>query len=157
HRGDQLSYPAQGRLDAVVASKAVRQGAGADAVVAVPRGPARRHRAQGADRAAPDDRRRRRRAGGARHRAATVSKLQNRLVSQLPTTAEAHALLDAVRRQGVMDVVRGTAFVSVVLLAWVSLHPFTDLSNVLLVDLTNGNETLTYLLFGAFAVLMLGL
>jgi O-antigen ligase len=78
-------------------------------------------------------------------------------VSQFPTTTEAHALLDAVRRQGVMDVARGAVFVSVVLLAWVSLHPFTDLSNVLLVDLTNGNETLTYLLFGAFAVLMLGL
>ena len=78
-------------------------------------------------------------------------------MSQLPTTAEAHALLDAVRRQGVMDVVRGATFAGVVLLAWVSLHPFTDLSNVLLVDLTNGNETLTYLLFAAFAVLMLGL
>ena len=78
-------------------------------------------------------------------------------MSRFPTTTEAHALLDAVRRQGVMDVVRGAAFVSVVLLAWVSLHPFTDLSNVLLVDLTNGNETLTYLLFGAFAALMLGL
>ena len=78
-------------------------------------------------------------------------------MSQVPTTAEAHALLDAVRRQDVMDVVRGATFIGVLLLAWVSLHPFTDLSNVLLVDLTNGNEALTYLLFGACAALMLWL
>jgi O-antigen ligase len=78
-------------------------------------------------------------------------------VSRLPATTEAHALFDAVRRQAVMDVVRGATFVSVLLLAWISLHPFTDLSNVLLVDLTNGNEALTYLLFGAFAALMLWL
>jgi O-antigen ligase len=78
-------------------------------------------------------------------------------VSQLSATSEAHVLIDAVRRQRVMDIVRGAVFVAALLLAWVSLHPFTDLSNVLLEDLTNGNETMTYAAFGGLAVLMLWL
>jgi len=78
-------------------------------------------------------------------------------VSQLSATTEAHALLDVFRRQRVMDVVRGATFVGALLLAWVSLHPFTDLSNVLLEDLTNGNETMTYAAFGGLALLMLWL
>ena len=53
-----------------------------------------------------------------------------------------------------MNVVRGATFVCALLLAWISLHPFTDLSNVLLSELTNGNETLTYAAFGVLALLM---
>src|SRR5580698_10159664 len=56
-----------------------------------------------------------------------------------------------------MDLVRGGAFVAALLLVWVSLHPFTDLGNVLLVDLTNGNETYTYAAFGCLAILTMSL
>jgi len=52
-----------------------------------------------------------------------------------------------------MDVVRGATFVAALLLAWVSLHPFADLSNALIADLTNGNEASTYLAFGGLAAL----
>jgi O-antigen ligase len=76
-------------------------------------------------------------------------------LSQLFTTAEAHAVLWGLRRQQVMDVVRGATFVGALLLAWISLGPFVDLGDVRLSDLTNGNETLTYAAFGCLAVLML--
>lgn len=76
-------------------------------------------------------------------------------MSQRPGAAEAHVLLDALRRQRVMDAVRAAAFVGAFLLAWVSLHPFTDLSNVLIADITNGNEALTYAAFAGLAMLML--
>lgn len=56
-----------------------------------------------------------------------------------------------------MDVVRGTAFIGTLLLAWISLRPFVDLGNQQLKDTTTGNETLTYLVFGGLAVLMVAL
>ena len=56
-----------------------------------------------------------------------------------------------------MDLVRGATFVAALLLVWISLHPFTDLGNVLLSDLTNGNETYTYAAFGCLAALMMAL
>jgi len=71
--------------------------------------------------------------------------------------SEARAILFGLRRQQVMDVVRGATFVAALLLVWISLHPFTDLGNVLLSDLTNGNETYTYAAFGCLAVLMVAL
>jgi len=61
------------------------------------------------------------------------------------------------RRQQVMDVVRGTTFIGTLLLAWISLRPFVDLGNQQLKDTTTGNETMTYLVFGGLAVLTLGL
>ena len=69
----------------------------------------------------------------------------------------ADAILDGLRRQQVMELARGATFVAALLLAWVSLHPFADLSDVLLADLTTGNETLTYAAFGGLAVLVMGL
>jgi O-antigen ligase len=78
-------------------------------------------------------------------------------LSQTSITTQAGAVLDGLRRQPVMDLVRGGVFVGALLLAWVSLHPFADLSNVLLVEVTNGNETLTYAAFGALALLITGL
>jgi O-antigen ligase len=78
-------------------------------------------------------------------------------LSQLFTTAEAHAVLRGLRRQQVMDVVRGATFVGALLLAWITLGPFVDLGDVRLSELTNGNETLTYAAFGCLAVLMLAL
>ncbi len=56
-----------------------------------------------------------------------------------------------------MDVVRGAAFIGALLLAWISLRPFADLGNQQLKDTTTGNETLTYLVFGGMAVLMIAL
>ena len=53
-----------------------------------------------------------------------------------------------------MDIVRATAFVGALLLAWVSMRPFIDLGNQDLKDLSTGNETLTYLAFGGVAALM---
>jgi O-antigen ligase len=78
-------------------------------------------------------------------------------VSQFVTTSEVRAVVWGVRRAQVMDIVRGATFIGALLLAWVSLHPFADLGDQQLADLSTGNETLTYLAFGAFAVLSLAL
>jgi O-antigen ligase len=78
-------------------------------------------------------------------------------VSQFVTTSDVHAVVWGVRRAQVMDLVRGATFIGALLLAWVSLHPFADLGDQQLADLSTGNETLTYLAFGAFAVLSLAL
>jgi O-antigen ligase len=76
-------------------------------------------------------------------------------VSQAITTSEARAVVGQLWRPQVMDVVRGATFIGVLLLAWISLRPFIDLSDSS--DLTTGNEVLTYVAFGCFAVLMVGL
>ena len=76
-------------------------------------------------------------------------------MSQAFTTSEARAVAGQLWRPQVMDVVRGATFISVLLLAWISLRPFIDLSDSS--DLTTGNEALTYVAFGCFAVLMVGL
>jgi O-antigen ligase len=76
-------------------------------------------------------------------------------VSQAITTSEARAVAGQLWRPQVMDVVRGATFIGVLLLAWISLRPFVDLSDSS--DLTTGNEALTYVAFGCFAVLMVGL
>jgi O-antigen ligase len=78
-------------------------------------------------------------------------------LSQLVTTSEVHAVIGGLRRQQVMDAVRGTAFIGALLLAWISLRPFIDLGNQQLRDITTGNETLTYLAFGGMAVLTVAL
>jgi O-antigen ligase len=69
--------------------------------------------------------------------------------------SHARGLMGELRRQQVMDVVRAAAFIGALLLAWVSLRPFADLGNQELKDATSGNETLTYFVFGGFAVFML--
>jgi O-antigen ligase len=61
------------------------------------------------------------------------------------------------RRQQVMDIVRGATFIGALLLAWVTLKPFADLSDMQLSDVTTGNETLTYAAFGCAALLALAL
>jgi O-antigen ligase len=78
-------------------------------------------------------------------------------LSQLAATSEVRAFVGELRRQQVMDVVRGATFIGTLLLAWVSLRPFVDLGNTELNDPTTGNETLTYLVFGGVAVLTIGL
>jgi O-antigen ligase len=48
---------------------------------------------------------------------------------------------------------RSILFVAVLVLAWVSLHPFGDLAAADALDLTSGNETATYALFALFAAI----
>jgi O-antigen ligase len=74
-------------------------------------------------------------------------------LSRIATTSELHAIAGGLWRWQVMDVVRGATFIGALLLAWISLRPFTDLGNQQLKDITTGNETLTYLAFGCMAVL----
>ena len=106
---------------------------------------------------ASDDGRGRQRAGGDRNRTATLQSLEDRLVSQLVATSEVRAVVGELRRQQVMDLVRGATFVGALLLAWISLHPFDDLGNMQIGDVTTGNEVPTYATFGGLAVLTLAL
>ena len=78
-------------------------------------------------------------------------------MSQFVTTSEIRAVVGELRRQQVMDVLRGAAFIGALLLAWVSLRPFVDLGNQALKEFSTGNETLTYLAFGSMALLMVAL
>ncbi|MBU6461939.1 MAG: O-antigen ligase family protein [Bradyrhizobium sp.] len=78
-------------------------------------------------------------------------------MSQFITTSDVRAVVSDLRQRQVMDVLRGATFIGVLLLAWVSLRPFIDLGNQALKDMSTGNETLTYLAFGGFAVLTLAL
>ena len=52
---------------------------------------------------------------------------------------------------------RSIVFVAVLIVAWVSLHPFGDLAAADALDLTSGNEAATYALFAAFAAIGGGL
>jgi O-antigen ligase len=78
-------------------------------------------------------------------------------LSELAATSELRDVAGALRRQQVMDLVRGAAFIGTLLLAWLTLHPFVDLGNQQLKDTTTGNETATYLAFGCLAVLTVAL
>jgi O-antigen ligase len=78
-------------------------------------------------------------------------------LSQIVARSEIRAVFGEMRRQQVMHLVRATAFIGALLLAWVSLRPFVDLGNEAIEDLTTGNETMTYLAFGGLTVLMLAL
>jgi O-antigen ligase len=72
-------------------------------------------------------------------------------------TNEIRTVVHQLRRQQVMDVVRATAFIGTLLLVWVSLRPFVDISGVQLKDITTGNEALTYAAFGCLALLTVAL
>jgi O-antigen ligase len=76
-------------------------------------------------------------------------------LSRLASFSEVNAVVGGVQRQQVMDVVRGAAFVGAFLLAWISLHPFEDLGNMQIGEVTTGNEVPTYAAFGGLAVLTL--
>ncbi len=41
-------------------------------------------------------------------------------------TAESRALMADISRRPVMDIVRGTLFIGILLLVWISLRPFAD-------------------------------
>jgi O-antigen ligase len=76
-------------------------------------------------------------------------------LSRLSTISEVNAVVGEVQRLQVMDIVRGATFVGAFLLAWISLHPFDDLSNMQIGEVTTGNEVPTYATFGGLAVLTL--
>ena len=76
-------------------------------------------------------------------------------MSQLITTPEVRAVVGEIRRQQVMDIVRGTVFIGTLLLVWISLRPFEDLATLQVGDVTTGNEFPTYAAFGGLAVLTL--
>src|SRR3954469_26056035 len=71
----------------------------------------------------------------------------------IATANEIWAVAERFSRQQVMDLLRAGAFIGALLLVWVSLRPFADLSGAQLRDLTTGNETLTYAAFGCLALL----
>jgi O-antigen ligase len=77
----------------------------------------------------------------------------NQLLTQLYAVSDARALFGELRRLQVRDVARACAFVGALLLAWISMRPFIDLSNMLVADVTTGNEAWTYAAFGCFALL----
>jgi O-antigen ligase len=74
-------------------------------------------------------------------------------LSQLVTRSEVGAIFGGIRRQQVMDIVRGAAFIGAFLLAWVSLRPFVDLGEMQIGDVSTGNEVPTYAAFGGMAAL----
>ena len=78
-------------------------------------------------------------------------------MSQFVTRSDVDAVVGELQRQQVMDIVRGATFVGALLLAWVSLHPFEDLGEMQIGDVSTGNEVLTYAAFGGLAVLTLAL
>jgi O-antigen ligase len=78
-------------------------------------------------------------------------------LSELVTGSEIRVVVGQLRRQQVMDVIRAATFIGALLLAWVSLRPFGDLSNMQPDVATTGNETLTYAAFGFVSVLALAL
>lgn len=78
-------------------------------------------------------------------------------MSHFVTATEVRAVVGEFWRRQVMDIVRGTTFVGALLLAWVSLQPFEDLSNMQIGDVTTGNVATTYMAYAALAVLTLAL
>ena len=78
-------------------------------------------------------------------------------MSQFVISPGIDAVVGEIRRQQVIDIVRGATFVGVILLAWLTMHPFEDLSNMQIGDVSTGNELPTYALFGGLAVLTVAL
>lgn len=78
-------------------------------------------------------------------------------MSQSAATSDFRVVVDELRRQQVVDIARAGAFVGALLLAWISMRPFIDLSDMLITDITMGNETWTYAAFGCFALLTVAL
>jgi O-antigen ligase len=75
-------------------------------------------------------------------------------MSELSVISHGRALVGEIRRQQVIDVIRATAFIGALLVAWITLRPFADLREQELKDSTAaGNETMTYLVFGGLTVL----
>ncbi len=81
----------------------------------------------------------------------------SRFLSQFAVASDFRAVAGELRGQQVMDIARAGAFIGALLLAWISMRPFIDLSDMLLTDVTMGNEVWTYAAFAGFAVLTVAL
>src|SRR6202012_6032509 len=81
----------------------------------------------------------------------------NRLLSQFGDASDVRAVADELSGQQVIDLARAGAFVGALLLAWISMRPFIDLGDMLLTEVTMGNEAWTYAAFAGFAVLTVAL
>src|SRR5262249_498111 len=80
---------------------------------------------------------------------------EDRFVTEFFITSEARAVVADVWRRPVMDLVRAAVFIGILLLLWISLHPFDDLSDMRVGEVTSGKEAVLYALFGALMVLMI--
>ncbi|HET7888062.1 MAG TPA: O-antigen ligase [Bradyrhizobium sp.] len=78
-------------------------------------------------------------------------------MNQFSVASDFCAVADELRGLQLLDIARAAAFIGALLLAWISLHPFIDLSNMLLTEVTMGNEAWTYAAFAALAVLTVAL
>ena len=78
-------------------------------------------------------------------------------MSRFAFSSDTRAVLEEVSRWQVIDIVRASAFVGALLLAWISLQPFIDLSNMLVAEVTTGKEASTYVAFGCFALVTVAL
>jgi O-antigen ligase len=74
-------------------------------------------------------------------------------VSQFVIASDVRAVVGEIRRRQVIDVVRGAIFVGTLLLVWITLRPFEDLSNAEIGDVSTGNELPTYAIFAGLALL----
>jgi O-antigen ligase len=81
----------------------------------------------------------------------------NRLLNQFSVASDFRAVTDEIRGREVIDIVRAAAFIGALLLAWISMRPFIDLSDMLLTEVTMGNEAWTYAAFAGFAVMTVAL
>ncbi|UTD27377.1 O-antigen ligase family protein [Bradyrhizobium sp. WD16] len=74
-------------------------------------------------------------------------------VTQPSLTSVMPALVRHLRRQRLADTARMVVFTGTLLLVWVSLKPFADLTNMRLEDVGTGNDFWTYVWFLALALL----
>jgi O-antigen ligase len=74
-------------------------------------------------------------------------------VSRFATWSEFRLVAGELPRIQVMDVVRGALFIGALLLTWISLHPFEDLSGIEIGEVSTGNDLPTYALYGCLAAL----
>jgi len=78
-------------------------------------------------------------------------------LTQLSAVSDFGAIAEELRGLLLVDIARAAAFIGALLLAWISMHPFIDLSDMLLTEVTMGNEAWTYAAFAGFAVLTVAL
>ena len=78
-------------------------------------------------------------------------------MTQIDFPSGARIFLAELGRRSVMDVLRGAIFIGTLLLAWITLSPFTDLTAPQTFYKTEGGETATYASFGALAILALAI
>jgi len=74
-------------------------------------------------------------------------------LSQSDAMSDLRVVVDELRQLQVVDIARAGTFVGALLLAWISMRPFIDLSDMMITDVTMGNETWTYAAFGCCALL----